>query len=111
MKKMKENSNLYEMANIKQSTSGLPVIIFISPKGRANHGHRVKVQNNYSSNTQEGNFFSITISEDPEIIGDIGEVKSSDLRKIREFVIKNKEVLLDYWNDKIDTAEVIEKLF
>lgn len=111
VKEFKEfRDDMYEIANIIQDDSGLPTIIYISPKN-ANHGPRIKVQKNYSDNIQN-NFFSVTISDNPSVIGkDTGDIKDKDIQLIKKWIIKNKQILLDYSNGtEKSTKTVLNKL-
>jgi len=102
MKNNKENS-LWEMANIEKKVTGLSVNIYISEKN-SSHGPRIKL-------SKEGHNFlcSITISNNPKVIGDC-KIKQKELNKIFEWIKINKNVLLDLWNMKIGHYEAIQKL-
>ena len=111
MKKYKEfTESLFEMANVIKSRTGLNTMIWISTK-EPSHGPRIKVQANRSDKIISHEMFIVTIEDMPEVIGDIGKLKAKDINKIKEFVILNKEVLLDYWNEKeLDIIKIIERL-
>lgn len=107
-----ENFNeesIFEMANIVQEYTGLPMIIWISPK-MSNHGPRIKAQNDYSNKVLSNKLFSITIEDSPRVIGDTGKLEKKDLELIKRFVIDNRSVLMDYWNGiEIDLFKVIKR--
>lgn len=102
--------NFFELANLKTKTTSLPMNIFISTKGSSPHGPRIKVQSNYSTRTQETEFFTLTISNEPEVIGDPKDIKIKDIELVKSFILANKRALIRYWNDEIDTAEVLSIL-
>jgi hypothetical protein len=54
------------------------------------------------------NMVTVTISNDPRVIG--GGLKAEDAKLIKKFVLKNKDTLLDYWEGNISTLEMIEKI-
>ena len=99
---------LFEMANVVQDRTGLPIIIWISPK-MANHGPRIKAQNSYSKKVVPDKLFVVTIEDEPRVVGDASEVKKKDVDLVIEFVKINKNILLDFWNEKeSDIVKVIE---
>jgi len=103
----KISQDLFEMANIHKDKTKLPLVIYISINDGSVHGARIKVNNNYSNKYSSDNL-SITIEDEPKIIGWNINVKEKDLQKVREFVIKFKKILLKHWNDKIDSYDVID---
>ncbi len=100
---------LFEMANIIQEDSGLPMIIYISPKS-VGLSPRVRVQKDYSSNIST-DLFSITIENRPKVIGDTGEIKKSDIKLVKDWVKINTKLLTDYWTGKEhSTRKVLNEL-
>jgi hypothetical protein len=109
-KQFLEDERLFEMANVVQEQTGLPFIIWISSK-MSNHGARIKVQGDYSNKLRKDLLFTVTISDEPGVIGDTGELSEKDVNLSKEFVKLNKDVLLDYWNEvDIDVVSIISKL-
>ena len=57
--------------------------------------------------------FSMTIADSPRLIGDTGEISPSDVRRVEDFILRNKGLLLSYWNLEdgyIGTKQVIDAL-
>lgn len=99
---------LFEMANFGTKTTGLPMIVYVSEK-KASHAARIKVSRTYNHRVLIGDTFSISISDNPKIVaGDEGKITSSDLKKVFDWIILNKETLLKYWNNELLTDELIE---
>lgn len=101
---------LFEMASLSTKKTGLPLKIYVSAKGNSKHGARIKISSLYGDKIKFDELFSVTISDDPKIIGKHFNIKSEDISKVIEFVLDNKEALLLYWNEKIDTDELIDLL-
>lgn len=101
----------WEMANIaKRLHKELPSNIWISAKN-AKHGPRIKIQKNKGDSFQSGETFSMTISENPHIVGDIGDVLTpKEIEYFVNFVIRNKDALKAYWDGTISTEEVLPML-
>ena len=89
----------YAMASVSPETTGLPMAIYISPKN-AGHGPLIKVLQQYGDRLNRDELFSVTIEDDPRVIGKPGKIRLSDLARIRTFIQLNKEVLLMYWEQK-----------
>jgi hypothetical protein len=109
---LNEDHMLYEMANLKTAQTGLPMNIMLSPRQHS-AGPRIKVQNNNSNNIQsKNNFITITLEADPRIIKRFGQksISNEDFKLVVEFINKNRLVILDYWNQKIDTSEMILRI-
>ncbi len=88
----------------------LPSNIWVSTKN-ANHGPRIKIQRNKGERMQIDDTFSMTISDAPDVVGEVGaDLSTKDISYFKEFVIKNKDTLLDYWNGNMDTSDLTDKL-
>ena len=102
--------DLFEMANLRSKSTGLPMSIYVSEKN-SQHGPRIKVSGKYTDKIDSHIFFSVSIADTPEIVaGTCGEITTSDLTKVFNWVKSNKDALLKYWEREIDTAELIDML-
>lgn len=110
---------LLEMANISQNTTGLDVIIWVQTNNTQSTGKhnlpRIKFQNNTATKIQINELIPISISDDPKILlknNDLDKIKISQtqINGIKQWIMKNKEILIDYWEEKITTDELFQKL-
>ena len=110
---------LLEMANISQNTTGLDVIIWVQTNNTQSTGKhnlpRIKFQNNTATKIQINELIPISISENPEILlknNDFNKIKISQaqINAVKQWIVKNKEILTDYWEEKITTDELFQKL-
>ena len=110
---------LLEMANISQSTTGLDVIIWVQTNNTQSTGKhnlpRIKFQNNTATKIQINELIPISISDDPKILlknNDLNKIKISQtqINGIKQWIMKNKEILIYYWEEKITTDELFQKL-
>ena len=110
---------LLEIANISQSTTGLDVIIWVQTNNTQSTGKhnlpRIKFQNNTATKIQINELIPISISDDPKILlknNDLNKIKISQtqINGIKQWIMKNKEILIDYWEEKITTDELFQKL-
>ena len=106
-----ENDFLNEMANLSAKRYKMPANIFISAKGNAKHGARIKIQTSYSSRMDSHHLVTMTVP-DKRIIGDTGELSKADIRYFERFIDANKDLLLQYWNngENMFIDDVIENL-
>ncbi len=110
---------LLEMANISQNNTGLDVIVWVQTINTQSTGKhnlpRIKFQNNTSTKIQINELIPISISDNPKILlknNDLNKIKISQaqINVIKQWIIKNKEILIDYWEEKITTDELFQKL-
>lgn len=107
--KIDEKVKLEEMSNIRPDKTGLKMVIWIFPyTGKEKHWARIKVSKHYG-NKVSSDLFTVTIDDEPEVIGSTGDIKSSDIEKVISFVKNNKKVLLQVWNDEIDSIDAAKK--
>ena len=102
---------MYEMSSISTKKSHLPLRIFISVKGNASHGPRVKVSKLYGDKFGDGADMVTITAEDPvRVIGDTGQLRSYDLEAIKKFVERNRELLWLLWDEEITSDEFIDSM-
>lgn len=107
--KTNEKIKLEEMSNIRPDKTGLKMVIWIFPyTGKESHWARIKVAKHYG-NKVSSDLFTITIENEPEVIGDTGDIKPSDVVKVIDFVKRNKKVLMQVWKDEIDAIDAVKK--
>lgn len=104
-----DSEQFFEMANIRQKNTGLPMVIWVSEKGTSKHGPRVKVSRTHNSKVNIADTVSVSVSDNPQIAAGAG-LDSSDFLLVRKYIILNKKVILDYWNGETDTYELLERL-
>jgi len=100
---------LFEMANYRQDDTGLPMIIWILEKGSVRHGPRIKVNATHSHKMDIKTAISVTVDDDPRCVAE-GELPGDDMKKIRQFIALNKDVILDYWHERIGAGEFFRRL-
>ncbi|MGA2433941.1 MAG: hypothetical protein ABSG25_01510 [Bryobacteraceae bacterium] len=105
---VEDKHEIYEMSNLRNYATGLPMVIWVQPKsGKEKHGARIKVAKMYGDKTID-DLFTITISDKPEVIGDVGDIKMNDIKKVIKFIKINKDLLLSIWNDEIDPSYAVK---
>ena len=96
-----DNQPFYEMANFFPKNTGLPITIWTSIKYK-NLNPRVKI-------LDEECKVSISIEDEPKVL--VGKCNSNKIiKQVFKWIKLNKNVLLDYWYQKIDTVELVKNL-
>jgi hypothetical protein len=99
--------DLYEMANLRPKTTGLPMVIWVSERGNAQHDARIKVSMQHGDRMNIHNTAVVGIRP-PSLLA--GVLSSVDLRTVGRWIMLNEASLMDYWDQVIDTAELIQRL-
>ena len=102
---------LYEFADIVPEDTNLVCVIWVDGPRKMPHSKRVKFQNNTSTSLNGGELIPITISDNPQIPNKIKSklnIKEKELTRIKQWIILNKQILLDYADGKITTKKLYE---
>jgi hypothetical protein len=100
---------LEAMASFGPSATGVSHAIFISPDVTRRHGPRIKVAIDppLSFNVRAKNA-SLSIPDGEHVAGE--PVPAALHAQLRQFIELNRDVLLAYWRQEIDTAELHNRL-
>lgn len=97
---------IFEMSNLRQDETGLPMIIWADVNRLGKHNEpRMKVSTSRSTRVADGDLIPVSISEHPRILEKtkMDALSPNDLKLIGEFVALNKEALMQYWNGEISS--------
>jgi len=97
-----ESAGLFEMANLSPKRTGLPFVVWISPKAGAPHDVRVKISKGPKVNPTE--LISVAIRPDVHVVGS-GNVDAHDLALLKKWLALNQEVIIKYWDGEIEYTE------
>jgi hypothetical protein len=98
---------LFEVANLFPRTTGLPMTIWVSPRGGARHDARVKVSLT-PGKMDIANTAVVGIRPRPRLIQ--GTLSSGDLAAVQEWITLNEAVLIEFWDEAIDSVELGSRL-
>ena len=96
-----ESEGLFEMANLSPKRTGLPFVVWISPKAGASHDVRVKVSSGPKVHAAE--LVSVAITPDIHVVG--GKMSAQDLSLLKVWVEANYDVIVRYWDGDIEYTE------
>ena len=100
--------DLFEMANLHPATTGLPMTVWVSPRGHARHDVRVQVNTTHGRRMDLDDAAVMGVRPTPRLIE--GELSAADQAAVSTWITANADVLIDYWDGKIDTAELSGRL-
>ena len=99
-----DTDELFEVANLFPRTTGLPMTVWVSPRGNARHDVRVKVNMTHGDQMHIANTAVVGVRPSPHVIA--GHLPPDDLRAVFEWISLNTAALVDYWDGRIDTIEL-----
>jgi hypothetical protein len=103
-----ESDELFEMANLFPRTTGLPTTVWVSPRGNARHDVRVKRNIRPGDQMTVSNTAVVRVRPTPHVIA--GQLSPDDQRAVFAWVSLNSAALVAYWEGRIDTIELGQRL-
>jgi hypothetical protein len=103
-----DNDELFEMANLYPRTTGLPMTVWVSPRGNARHDVCVKVNLTHGNQMIVDNTAVVGVRPAPHIV--IGQISAADQSAVFTWIMLNAPTIIAYWDGNIDTAELIQML-
>jgi hypothetical protein len=103
-----ESEELFEMANLYPRTTGLPMTVWVSPRGNARHDLRIKVNMSHGNQMTVDNTAVVAVRPSPHVIA--GRLSSDDAQAVSKWIVLNAAAIIAYWDGDIDTAELIQTL-
>lgn len=94
--------------------TGLPMAVYVSPQYV--DSPEMKVSQHYGDRPFIGDWFAMTILDQPKLIGDTSDSRIRDLALVEQFIQMNKQLLLDYWEqiesvmDPLDLIKGLSKV-
>ena len=95
---------LFEMANLFPRTTGLPMTVWVSPRGNARHDVRVKVNMTHGDQMNIANTAIVGVRPTPHV--STGHLPPDDQRVVFEWISLNTAAIVEYWDGRIDTMEL-----
>jgi len=102
-----DDTDLQEMVSYRKNVTGVDHTVFISQNGNARHGPRIKVAID-PPDSVDPRSITASIGFDGNVAA--GDIEPELLQQARRFLEQNRQVLLDYWEYRIDTDELRRRL-
>jgi hypothetical protein len=99
---------LFEMANLYPRETGLPMTVWVSPRGNARHDVRIKVNMAHGNQMNIANTAIVGVRPTPRVIA--GRLAPADAQAVFQWVALNTDALVAYWEGVIGTIELAAAL-
>jgi len=96
--------DLFEMANLFPRTTGLPMTVWVSPRGNARHDVRIKVNVTHGHHMSPANTAVVRARPSPHVIA--GHLSADDEEAVFKWLSLNTAALVAYWDGEIDTVQL-----
>jgi len=103
-----DTEDIFHMTNLPPRLTGLPMSIWVRPRGNARHDVRIKVNMSHGRQMSIDNTAVAAIRPEPQVLA--GRLNSEDARLVAEWIKLNAEAVVGYWNEELDTDELLERL-
>jgi len=101
---------LFLMVNVRGRSSGLPMNIWIGPRGHARLAARIKVQTNHHERFDPGNLAVVSVEDVPPQVVE-GWLDAADLERVRRYIALNRQAIRDHWAERTDGIELGRALY
>jgi len=102
------SEDIFEMANLYPRTTGLPMTVWVSPRGNARHDARIKVNMAHGNQMNIDNTAVVGVRPSPRLIA--GQLPPEDERAVSDWITLNAAAIIACWNGDIDTLELTQTL-
>ena len=100
-----DQMELFEMTAVPARLTGLQHHVWMSAKGNAKHGPRIKVSNTVGKFDADDNF-SLSVEDNPQHRAGTIKLKTEELESVKDWVRLNKDHLIACWNsDTMDSSD------
>jgi hypothetical protein len=99
-----DSDELFETAKLFPRTTGLPMTVWVSPRGNARHVVRVKANVTHGDQMNIANTAVVGVRPTPHVIA--GRLSPDDQRAVFEWISLNAAALVEHWDGRIDTIEL-----
>jgi hypothetical protein len=98
----------FAMANLPLHLTGLPMVVWASQRMGLPHDIRIKVMQTHGSRMDPRDLAVVAVRPTPRLVA--GHLSPADLRVVSNWIRRNKAVLIDYWEERIYTDELLRRL-
>ena len=74
------------------------------------HPVSIRVQRSGAAEPNYRDAVQVTLEAEPQFLGGTGDLSLEDVQAVRDFVVRNLEPLLAYWNEKMSFDDLIVAL-
>ncbi len=98
----------FAMANLPLHLTGSPMVVWASQRMGLPHDIRIKVMQTHGPRMDPGDLAVVAVRPTPRLAA--GHLSPADLRAVSNWIRLNEAVLIDYWEERIYTDELLRRL-
>jgi hypothetical protein len=98
----------YDMANLFPDSTGLPMTIWISARGYAQHDVRIKANQQDGNRMDPGNTAVVAVRPGPSLLH--GTLSTAQQAKLFDWVSRNEAILVELWEGSIDFVGFVTRM-
>jgi hypothetical protein len=102
------SNDTFEMANLYPRDTGLPMTIWVGPRGRARTAARIKVCLTPGDRTDAGNTAIVALRPEPRLVR--GTLSPCDFALVARWIAANTAALVGYWDGTLSTVEFVTRM-
>ncbi len=103
-----DSDDIFFMTNLSPRMSGLPMAIWVSPRGNARHDVRIKVNTTHGNRMTIEDTAVVAVRPAPRVVA--GRLTPEDRRLVADWVRLNYEAIIGYWDNELDTGQFLDRL-
>ncbi len=103
-----DGDDQFEMANLYPRHTGLPMTVWVSVKGGAQHDARIKANMAHGNQMDASNTAVFGVRPQPRLLH--GQMSTRDTQAVCDWITLNNQVIMDYWLGLADTIELGQRL-
>jgi hypothetical protein len=103
-----DSDDIFFMTNLSPRMTGLPMAVWVSPRGNARQDGRIKVNMTHGNRMTFDNTAVVAVRPAPRVIA--GRLSSEDRRAVADWIRLNYDAIIAYWDAQLDTGQFLERL-
>jgi hypothetical protein len=103
-----DSDDVFFMTNLSPRMTGLPMSVWVSPRGNARHDVRIKVNMTHGNRMNFDDTAVVAVRPSPRVIA--GQLSSQDRQAVVAWIRLNHEAIVAYWDAQLDTGQFFEQL-
>jgi hypothetical protein len=104
-----DEEDFFDVANLPPDVTGLPMVVWVSQRGRSRHDVRVKVSLIHGRRMSIDETTSVSVRPDVAVVAG-PPLAQGDLEAVGRWIERNRATILDYWDERLYTNELLARL-
>jgi hypothetical protein len=103
-----ESEDIFFMTNLSPRMTGLPMSMWVSPRGDTRHDALIKVNMSHGRQMKIENTAVVPVRPTPRVVA--GRLSTEDQRLVAQWVGFNLKPIISYWDNQLDTDQFMDSL-